>query len=94
MVADLPKRHRDTFREIAGLSTLPEQRGQGKARWLMCKLCAEADQAGIWLMLVAEPFGDSAPMDADKLRAWYERLGFELQDRHNNVMARQPRETN
>lgn len=94
-IAGLSAAQRENLREIAKVHTVKEKRRQGDALWLMCKVCMEADRAEKVLVLKVEPF-DDAPMDAGKLEAFYEKLGFVVLQRKDDatphvIMTRKPR---
>lgn len=55
----------------------------------MLKLMQDADDQGLVLLVVVEPFDDS-PMDQAALREWYERMGFVVIQADPLVMGRQP----
>ena len=88
----LPQAMRPRTRELCDLQVPPALRGQGLASALVHKVCAEADAAGLVLVLAVQPFGEAGGLDADALRAWYaERFGFSLlQERPVVMMARMP----
>jgi ribosomal protein S18 acetylase RimI-like enzyme len=88
----LPLPNLDRLRQITGVFTDPDKRRQGHARWLMCEVCVEADQAGTVLLLEPDPFEDDAPLDAGALELFYRRFGFRVIQREPCVlMAREPR---
>lgn len=72
-VVPVPMRGR--VRELTSLAVAREARGQGAASALMQDVCAQADAAGLALMVMVEPF-DGASMDELQLASWYSRLGF------------------
>lgn len=51
-----------------------QKRGQGAGRRLMARILVDADAEGVDLMLSVDP---SPGMDEERLRRWYESLGFE-----------------
>lgn len=72
----LPKRMRPVTREIRNLATKAPAQRTGAATALMHQVCAEADEAGITLVLWPKPFGYIALSQA-QLIAWYgRRFGF------------------
>ena len=71
----VPAPMRGRLREITSLSVAREARGQGAASALMHEVCAQADAAGLALMVLVEPY-DGASMDELQLSAWYARMGF------------------
>lgn len=76
------------LREISGLRS--DKPGKGHAGALMRRVMATADDHGVTLMLLPEPFGD-VPMSVDDLKAWYGRLGFKQIQAEPCVMARPPK---
>lgn len=87
----LPAHLRSGTRELCDLQTQPDARGQGHAGRLMHKVCAEADAAGLLLILIADRFGDEG-LNNDQLCAWYAgRFGFQLlQAEPVRMLARMP----
>ena len=71
----VPAPMRGRLREVTSLSVAREARGQGAASALMHEVCAQADAAGLALMVLVEPY-DGASMDELQLSAWYARMGF------------------
>jgi predicted N-acetyltransferase YhbS len=51
-----------------------QKRGQGAGKRLMERVLTDADEEGIDLMLSVDP---SPGIDEARLRAWYQRLGFQ-----------------
>lgn len=78
---------RPRLREITSLTSA--ERRQGHAGALMRQVMATADDHGITLLLIPEPFADG--LDAEGLRAWYGRLGFTEIQAEPCVMARPPK---
>jgi N-acetylglutamate synthase-like GNAT family acetyltransferase len=87
----LPEHMRDGTREITGLSVTAGRRNEGLGTTLMHKVCREADEANIVLVLFPEPFG-GGEMDQDRLMQWYaDRFGFQIvQMAPEPLMARMP----
>ena len=81
---------RGKLREISSLIVDQSERGHGSATELMHILTTQADESGLTLLVVVEPFDDE-PIDGDRLRNWYERLGFIEIQHLPCVMARPPR---
>ena len=71
----VPAPVRGKLRELTSLSVARDARGQGAAAALMHEVCAQADAAGLALMVLVEPY-DGASMDELQLSAWYARMGF------------------
>ena len=84
---------RPKLREISLLESA--EPGRGHAGALMRRVMATADDHGITLMLVPEPYGDvigaCGELTADDLKAWYGRLGFTQIQAEPCVMARPPK---
>lgn len=81
----VPEDMRASIREIVSLAS--DERGNGHATALMHQVCAEADMAGLVLLLEAKPFAEG--MTQEQLEKFYERLGFvKIQD-EPVLMARQ-----
>lgn len=79
---------RGRMRELSALTVDQAQRGTGCATALLKSVCADADKAGVLLLVVVEPFGD-APLSVEQLRDWYARHGFKvIQEAPAVVMAR------
>lgn len=87
----LPEHMRDGTREITGLSVVSGRRNEGLATTLMHKVCREADEAGLVLVLFPQPF-DGGELDQERLIQWYsQRFGFQvIQVAPETLMARQP----
>jgi len=82
---------RPKLREVSALVCDEAARGKGHAKALMGRLTAMADDHGMTLLVVVEPFADS-PMDTKTLADWYVRLGFKQIQQTPPVMARQPKQ--
>lgn len=86
----VPAHLRGGLLEITQLNTLNTQRQQGFASMLLQKVCAEADKAGIVLLLHPKPY-DDAPLTREQLADWYSRFGFDVIQTHPaTLMARPP----
>jgi predicted GNAT family N-acyltransferase len=72
----VPAEMRDRLRELSHLSAADQGKGHGSE--LMRKVCDEADQSAIVLLLTAKP----------ELFTWYERFGFYQLPDSAGVMAR------
>lgn len=84
---------RPKLREVSALLCDEAARGKGHATRLMDRLTAVADDHGITLLVTVAPFDDS-PLDAERLAAWYARLGFKTIQQTPPVMARPPKVNN
>lgn len=80
---------RQRIRIIEGLRTDPDKRNQGDARYLMSKVCIEANQARTVLLLECRPEADS-PLDVDQLENFYRVFGFRVVQKQPKMMARRP----
>jgi len=85
----VPANMRGGLREVTHLITPSQHRRMGYASILMQKTCAEADQAGIVLLLRPLPF-DTDGMDQAQLADWYSRFGFDPIQQNPLLMARPP----
>lgn len=82
---------------IQSIVTDPEHRGKGKAKEMLKKVLAAADEAGLLLKLEPVPMKDfikrgQKSMSKDQLRKWYGSFGFE-KDPEANIMTRKPKQT-
>lgn len=66
----LPEHMWRDFREVTHVQTPVEHRRGGEATVLMEKVCKEADEKRMMLLLIPEPYGDIG-MDREQLIAWY-----------------------
>lgn len=82
----LPEDMQGETREVIGV--ISDNRLAGEATALMWQTCAEADVDWITLILHPEPFAPG--MDAEKLKRWYEKFGFEEIQAEPCLMARSP----
>ena len=80
---------RPKLREVSGLVCDASSRGKRHATALMQRLIAIANDHGMTLLVVPEPFEDE-PMNTNTLRDWYARLGFRVIQAQPCVMARPP----
>lgn len=80
---------RPNLREVSGLVCDAASRGKKHATALMRQVIATADDHGMTLLVVPEPFEDE-PMNTNTLRDWYARLGFRVIQAQPCVMARPP----
>lgn len=78
-VADLMHIEGDVW-ELTRINVPAALRGQGYGRRLMERVLADADEFGVTLRLVINPYGE---MTYEQLRDWYERCGFESDGRHD-----------
>lgn len=81
----VPEHMRDAMREIIDLVSSNPRKGHATA--LMTRLCAEADEARITLLLTPKAFQDG--MTDVQLMKWYARFGFTAIQHDPVVMARQ-----
>lgn len=84
---------RPNLREVSSLLCDEAARGKGHATRLMERITAVADDHKMTLLVTVEPFDDS-PLDAERLAAWYARLGFKTIQQTPPVMARPPKVNN
>lgn len=92
----VPEHMRWGVREVSSLQTPPEDQRKGYATSLLHQVTAEADRAGMVLIILPAPYevATGAP-DADelaalRLEAFYERFGFRKIQATPVIMARQP----
>lgn len=84
----VPAHLRGGLLEISHVQTINTARQRGQASLLLQKVCAEADAAGMVLLLRPLPY-DDAPMDRAQLMDWYSRFGFDVIQTHPvTLMAR------
>ena len=84
----LPHEMQEQIRELIDMHSANQRKGHATA--LLKAVCKEADTEWLTLMVQVQPFDDG--MDMDKLKRWYERLGFvEVQSQPVILMARSPR---
>lgn len=83
----VPAHLRGGLLEVTHVFTPEQHRGKGFASLLMQKVCAEADEAGKVLLLMAKPY-DEGGLDRDELREWYGRFGFKRIQADPVLMAR------
>jgi predicted GNAT family acetyltransferase len=86
----LPKRLRDSTREITKVYTPASEQGKGHATELMLDVCEEADKAGLVLVLWPRPYGDDVALSGTQLESWYARFGFRVIQPEPVLMARAP----
>lgn len=85
--AGLGKHDAERLRMISKLRTSPRTRRQGHATWLLAEVCAEADLAGVVLVLEPIPDADS-PLGVVQLCDWYAQYGFAKANEAPLLMAR------
>ena len=66
------------FVTLTGLKTPKESRGKGRATQALKEIVSLADDAGVPIRIVAEPFGTDG-MTKNQLIDWYSKNGFALQ---------------
>lgn len=87
----LPAHMRDSTREVVALEVPEADRRRGYARELMERTVAEADAAGLLLIIVPAPYGDAEAMSREQLAQWYcRRFGFRAIQHEPLILARQP----
>lgn len=90
----LPVKMRPVTREIHHVYTPAAHQGQGDATELLHSVCAEADDAGITLVLWPQPYGDDIALSRQQLIDWYsKRFGFVQIQPDPPLMARMPGST-
>lgn len=88
---DLPLHMRAATRELVNFEVEATEQNKGYGARLLRKVCKEADEAGITLVLWAKPYGETPPLDQAKLVEWYNRFGFAvIQAGDAIMMARMP----
>lgn len=84
----VPAHMREHVRELAALQVPAAEQGKGYATTLVHKVCRDADEAGVVLLVWPQPFGDVA-MSREQLQAWYARaFGFQVLQPEPLLMAR------
>ncbi len=73
-------------REITELYTAPENRNQGFARDLLKTVCAEADAAGIALLVHVKPEDETT--ESERLQRMYAKFGFAVFQKRPLLMCR------
>ena len=88
----LPHHMRDKTRELCNFMVEKAEQNKGYGARLLRKVCAEADEAGITLVLWARPYGEEPPRNQAELVEWYNRFGFAIiqADDAAVLMARMP----
>lgn len=87
----VPERMRGRVREITGVEVPAAHQNKGFATTLMHKVCREADEANIVLVLWPNPFGDNVNLSKGQLIDWYrDRFGFQCIQPDPYLMARMP----
>lgn len=87
----IPAHLRQNSREITKVHTQADQQQEGHATALLRKVCAEADEAGITLILWPRPYGDEIALSQAQLIRWYARtFGFRQIQAEPPMMARAP----
>lgn len=76
-------------REIIEVYTLPELRGQGFAKELMEKVCAEADASAMALLIHVEPSDETT--EKIRLQKFYAKFGFAVFQSEPLLMCRTPK---
>lgn len=87
----VPVRMQGRVREITKLEVLASEQNKGYGTSLMHKVCREADEANMVLVLWPMPFGDNISLSKGQLAGWYEaRFGFQAIQPEPLLMARMP----
>jgi len=87
----LPAYLRANTRELCCLEVPAADQGKGYATSLVHKVCREADDAGIVLVLWPQPWGEHVAMSRAQLIDWYAReFGFTQIQPEPPLMARPP----
>jgi len=87
----VPERMRGRVREVTSLLVPAAEQNKGYATTLMHKVCREADNENIVLVLWPMAFGESAGLSTAQLIEWYqERFGFQCIQPDPYLMARMP----
>lgn len=86
----LPMHMRSGARMVTDVFTEPGQTGKGYATTLMHRICQEADEQKVLLILEPKPF-DHASMSQEELEVWYAvRFGFQMIQLDPMLFARMP----
>jgi N-acetylglutamate synthase-like GNAT family acetyltransferase len=89
-----PPHMRERTRELCNLEVPADEQNKGAATALMHKVCHEADEAGMTLVVFVNPFGDNIALSRTQLREWYaKRFGFQVIQDDPCLMARLPGST-
>lgn len=87
----VPMQMREGVRELCSLEVPAAEQGKGYATTLVHKVCREADEAGVVLILWPQPWGDNIAMSRNQLAEWYAReFGFQAIQPDPLLMARMP----
>lgn len=87
----LPLHMRARTREVINFEVEQDEQNKGYGARLLRKVCKEADEASITLVLWAKPYGTNPPVEQAKLIEWYNRFGFAVIQADDSVMmARMP----
>ena len=90
----LPSSMKMRIREVVDLSVDLLERNKGYGARLMRKVCAEADEANVVLVLWPKPFGTEPGLHVNRLVEWYNRdFGFAIIQTEPILMARMPNST-
>lgn len=83
-----PKAMQPFIREVRSVETPIQHQRQGLATMLLRNVCAEADRAGMVLVLWPAPWGANESMNTEQLAEWYKKFGFEAIQSNPVLMAR------
>jgi hypothetical protein len=87
----VPERMRGRVRELCCVEVPADKQNQGYATTLIHKVCREADEANIVLVIWPMPFGDNISLGKQQLIDWYSgRFGFQCIQPDPYLMARMP----
>lgn len=91
----LPVAMQPRTREVVDFTVKPAERNKGYGTRLLRKVCEEADEANIILVLWPKPYGDEPGVELNALVEWYNRdFGFAvIQSEPELLMARLPNST-
>lgn len=89
----LPLAMRERTREVVDFVVLETEQNKGYGARLLRKVCEEADEANIILVLWPKPYGNE-PLTDRQLVEWYNRdFGFAVLQTEPLLMARMPNST-
>lgn len=87
----VPERMRGRVREVCCVEVPHTEQNKGYGTTLLHKVCREADDANIVLVLWPMPFGENISLSKQQLIDWYrDRFGFQCIQPEPYLMARMP----
>lgn len=87
----VPERMRGRIREVCCVEVPAAEQNKGYATTLLHKVCREADEHNVVLVIWPHPFGDNISLSKGQLIDWYrERFGFQCIQPEPYLMARMP----